>query len=65
MKLDQPFLEIEKRKGMLKFTLGDSFGKSLRSFVLLLFLLSLTRTLPDEYLPVILKAIVEAAKQWL
>ena len=62
MKTAQPFLELDKKRGALKLTLGDSFGRLLITVALLLGIAILGKHLSGDQIASLLKALSPMAK---
>jgi len=62
MKTAQPFLELDKKRGALRLTLGDSVGRLLTVLALLAALLFLAKSLSIEQISSLLKAITATVK---
>ena len=62
MKTAQPFLELDRKRGALRFTLGDSFGRLLTVLALLAALLFLAKNLSSEQISSLIKAITATVK---
>jgi hypothetical protein len=62
MKTAQPFLELDKKRGTLRLTLGDSFGRLLTVLALLVGLLFLGKNLSSEQISSLVKAITATVK---
>jgi hypothetical protein len=58
----QPFLELDKKRGALKLTLGDSFGRLLITVALLLGIAVLGKNLSTDQIATLLKAFLPMAK---
>ena len=62
MKTVQPFLELDKKRGALRFTLGDSFGRLLTVLALLAVLLFFATNLSSEQMSSLIKAVTATVK---
>jgi hypothetical protein len=62
IKSAQPFLELDKKRGALKLTLGDSFGRLLIRVALLLGIAVLGKNLSTDQIAALLKAFLPMAK---
>lgn len=62
MKTAQPFLELDKKHGALKLTLGDSFGRLLITVVLLVGIAVLGKNLSGDQIAFLLKVLSPMAK---
>ena len=62
MKTAQPFLELDKKTGAFKFTLGDSFGRLLTVIALLTASVFLAKHLSIEEITSLMKAISATVK---
>ncbi len=62
MKLAQPFLELDKKGGALKLTLGDSFGRLLITVALLVGVAVLGKNLSGDQIVSLLKALLPMVK---
>lgn len=62
MKTAQPFLELDKKRGALKLTLGDSFGRLLITVALLVGIAVLGKNLSGDQIASLFKALSPMAK---
>ena len=62
MKTAQPFLELDKKRGALRFTLGESFGRLVTVLALLAALLLLAKNLSSEQISSLINTITATAK---
>ena len=58
----QPFLELDKKRGALRLTLGASFGRVLLALALLVTILCMGKNLPADQVASLIKMMSAMAK---